>query len=40
MDEYMGVTVDKDYIYFPLKPPKLRKRANKWRDATEEELRQ
>lgn len=38
MDEFISVTADKDFIYFPNKPPKPRKRANKWRDATEEEL--
>ena len=39
MDEFVGVTADKDFIYFPMKAPKPRKRANKWRDATEEELK-
>ena len=38
MDEFISVTADKDFIYFPNKPPKPRKRANNWRDATEEEL--
>lgn len=40
MDEFISVTADKDFIYFPHKAPKPRKRANVWRDATEEELKQ
>ena len=40
MDEFISVTADKDFIYFPNKQPKPRKRANIWRDATAEEIKQ
>lgn len=40
LDPFASVTADKDYIYFPGMPPKKRKHANKWRDATEEEIKQ
>ena len=38
-DPFIGVTADHEFIYFPGKPPQMRKHQNKWRDATEEELR-
>lgn len=40
LDPYALVTADKEYIYFPGQPPKKRKHANKWRDATDEEIKQ
>lgn len=40
LDPYALVWADKDFIYFPSKPPKKRKHAYRWRDATEEELEQ
>jgi hypothetical protein len=34
----MSVTADKEMIYFPGQPPRQRRFANKWRDATEQEI--
>jgi hypothetical protein len=34
------VTADKDFMYFAGKPPRKRKHANRWRDATQEEMDQ
>jgi hypothetical protein len=38
-DTFRNVTADKEFIYFPGKPPKARRHANIWRDATEEEMK-
>lgn len=38
-DPFSCVTADEEYIYFPGKPPKRRRRMHAWRDATEEEQR-
>ena len=40
LDPYALVSADEQYIYFPGQPPKKRKHANKWRDATEDEIKQ
>jgi len=37
-DPYISVTADADYIYFPGQAPRARKKTNRWRDATEEEI--
>lgn len=39
-DPFSCVTADKDYIYFPGRPPKERKQTNRWRDANDEEMHQ
>jgi len=38
LDPFATVTADADYIYFPGMPPRRRKHAHKWRDATKEEM--
>ena len=39
-DPYLAVTADADFIYFPGQAPKKRRHHNRWRDATEEELKE
>lgn len=39
-DSFLTVTADADYMYFPGRPPRPRRHAHKWRDATDEELKQ
>ena len=39
-DPFISVTADTDFMYFPGKPPRKRKHANRWRDATQEEMDQ